>query len=526
MNKINHGKPFAALALAVSLFAGGTVHAGWLKAYGTKNSEAGFIMPSSQGGYYLSMLSTPSGSNAKSAPLLSLLNSLGNPAWTRKITTGAYDGFFVSELNNGRLLVQGSTKATQNGLEDALWAVYNVDRATGTLTPVFQKAYKGTGDDQLTLMQDSQGVLWGTGSTTTFSQNGTSDIVVAKINSSNGTPVWSKVFDYAGNNDSLAGFMPKGNQFIVLANTESANGGNQKILIGLLNNLGVPVLASFKKYGDANLNEARGIKAIAGGKYLVYGVSKTSVTDPNPSIFVMKLDAQLKLLWATKYSAGADMGLEIGEVNENADSSIAVNGRLSKSSVIIVSGFPIPLPPAPHPLTLKISSTGAVVFAKIFEYQASDIANFSKDSDGSYLLGGQTMAMDLSGASSLNVDMLYGHFSSDFVPSWVKTLGGAKLDSGLIRSKTAGYWLSGITNSFGSGGIDVLAGELDSNGEIAGCSNIKDIVMTETAPNITAGKLLWQAQAVTLTNKGAIRAVNKTLTVSPATMTAKPICSD
>ncbi len=119
---------------------------------------------------------------------------------------------------------------------------------TGALSPVFRKTYAGEGEDYLTITEDSQGVLWGNGSTTSFSQDGKgTDIIVAKINSTTGAPVWGKVY-HNNYQDSIAAFIPKGDKFILLANS-GPNANNKKILLGLLNNLGSPVAGSFKQYG-------------------------------------------------------------------------------------------------------------------------------------------------------------------------------------------------------------------------------------------------------------------------------------
>ena len=305
--------------------------------------------------------------------------------------------FSLSELSDGRVLLSGTTQPSATGPGNPVWAVYNVNRTTGALSPVFRKTYKGKGDDHLTITEDSQGVLWGTGSTTSFSLDGKgTDMIVAKINSTTGVPVWSKVY-HNNYHDSIAAFIPKGDKFILLANA-GPNTNNQKILLGLLNNLGAPVAGSFKQYGGTGINPAINIKPISGGNYLVYGVNKTSATDQNSTIFVMKLNSNLSYLWGKKYAAGSDQGLSINDISQNADGSFTLTGSLT--TTIYFSGFPVGV--ENHPNAIKISSTGTVISSKSFEYQEMDTANLSKNPDNSYLLSGQTMAFDLSGGSVPN----------------------------------------------------------------------------------------------------------------------------
>lgn len=514
-------KRSSTLVLAFSLIACGAVQAEWIKSYGTKNNDFGTLTPSPRGGYYLSTISTPKASGSKSVALFSLLNPNGKPLWTKKISSGAYDSFFLTELKDGRILLQGTTNQTSaTGPGDPVWAIYNVNRSTGTLSPVFRKTFVGEGKDYLTITEDSQGVLWGNGSTTSFSQDGKgTDIIVAKINSTTGSPVWSKVY-HNNYQDSIAAFIPKGDKFILLANS-GPNANNKKILLGLLDNLGSPVAGSFKQYGSTGINEVMNIKPISGGNYLVYGVNRTSATDQNATIFVIKLNSSLGYVWGKKYTAGTDQGLSIADISQNADGSFTLTGSLT--TPLYIGGFPFGS--ETHSNIIKISSSGAVLSSKSFEYQEMDSVNFSKNPDNSFLLSGQTMAFDPFSGSIPNPDVLYGHFRADFSQDWIKTLVGSKIDMGFIAPEATGYRLLGSTSSWGAGNMDVLAGKLDATGDVPGCPHIFEVSMTETAPKITVSNLNWQAQATALVKKGAITNTDITLDVTDGTIKATTVCS-
>lgn len=528
MKKAKYSTSFSMLALTVSLFASGVAPAAeWIKSYGTGNNEFGIAQPASKGGYYLSMISVASAKNAKPASLFSLLNANGAPKWTKKITTGAYDHYLLSELSNGKILLQGTTQSSASGPTDAVWAVYDIDRTTGQLSPVFRKAYKGQASDTLNISEDASGVLWGAGSTGSFTQDSIgTDMIVAKINPATGVPVWSKVYDYNGNNETIAAFIPKGNQFILLANAQGADVSEQKILLGLLNAKGVPVNSSFRKYGGNGINRAVGIKAISQGNYLLYGTNQSSVTDKNATLFAIKLNSSLNYVWGKKYSAGLDQGLAISSVTENANGSFTFATGLETTVFLDQGGFHIPLYTEQHPAVIQVSSKGAVLSGKSFAYQTMDLAQFSKNSNGSYLLNGQTMAFDLSGGSTGDMDALYGNFNANVAPTWVKTLGGSKSDTGFIASQANGYHLSGSSNSWGAGNFDVLVGKLDATGDVLGCRYINDISMTQTTPTIKASNLNWQPQTAVLVKKGAISAKNVALTVTAATIKATNVCNN
>lgn len=528
MKKAKHNTSLPALALACSLLGADGVQAEWIKSYGTKSVEIGTLASSPKGGYYLSAISSPAISTSKSAALLSLLSDQGNPIWSKKITTGAYDIFYLSELNNGRILLQGTTQLNLDGPGNAVWAIYNVNSTTGALSPVFKKTYKGKGDEQLIITQDNQGVLWGTGTTTSFSVNGKStDLVLAKIDANTGIPAWSKVYHY-GYDDSIVAFIPKGDNFILLADSQTATADSKKILLGQLNNLGVPVNGSFKEYGSTGLRiNALNIKPISGGNYLVYGNLENSLNDQYPRLFMMKLNSNLDYVWGTSYAGGSDQGLHTAEVNENADKSLTLTTRLDTALYINIGGQQFPYGALSHPTVIRLSSNGAVISTKSFEYKDTDSSALSRIANGDYLLGGLTSdAIDPNKPADPQVDVLYGRFNATIEPNWVKTLAGPRLDSGFIRPKLTGYLLSGETMSWGAGNVDVLAGDLDANGDVPGCPYIKEVTMIETAPTITATNLNWQPKAASLTKKGSISSADIVLNVTNGAITTTNICSN
>ncbi|MDP2902741.1 MAG: hypothetical protein Q8N96_06495 [Methylovulum sp.] len=527
MKKATHSIPFSSLALAFSLLASGAAQAEWIKSYGTKNNETGAAMPSKQGGYYLSMISTPTASKTKSVALFSLLDANGKAAWTKQITTGKYDYFSLNELGSGRVLLQGTTQLSATSPDNAVWAIYDVNRTTGALSPKFSKTYK-KGNHSLYFSEDSQGILWGMGSTSAFSQNGQgTDLILAKINTATGLPAWSKVYHY-GYDDSVRAIIPKGQNFILAVNTQNANADSQKILLGQLNKLGVPVAGSFKEYDGNGLSTVINIEPISGGNYLLYGTNQSSIADKNPTVFVMKLNSSLNVVWGKKYAAGADQGLSTPVIDENADGSYTLTGNLTTADNIQIPGIPFPIPmSSQHPAVIQISSTGAVISGKSFGYQ-NDTAVFTKGANSTYLLSGQMMPfIDITSPNKpVNIDALYGHFSADVAPHWVKTLGGPKNDFGFISPQPTGYWLSGFSSSWGVGNMDVVAGKLDTNGDVPGCQYIKEVTMLETALNITAEDLNWHPQPAVLVKKGAIIPTGITLNVTDATIATTNVCSN
>jgi hypothetical protein len=481
-------------------------------------------VPSAQGGYYVSMNVNRfvMGATNKPIPLLSFVDANGTPKWTQKLTTGGYDSFFVSELKDGRLLLQGTTQATQMSMPNAVWAVYNVNRTTGQLTPVFRNVYKNNDYAQLTLTQDAQGNLWAQGSMT---HSGNADAVLAKINLSTGAPEWSSVLNYALD-DTIAGFIPKGGQFVLATNAGTMTG--QNLTLGLLDNQGVPVTGSFKKYGDGNdFNYGQGLKAISGGNYLLYGTIRhdggmnptTGMLQSTTTAFIAKFDANLKLLWSKQYNAANNASFNVSEVSENKDSSLTLSGLASLPFAMGMTAMP-----TPQSLIVRLSATGDLQAGKRFESD-SYAAGFFRNPDGSYTLNSSMMGGGLSGLG-LSGDMLYGKLNSQFAPVWFKTLQGVY---GFVTPTTSNsYVLTGSSRSWGAGNSDVVLGTLDNNGAIGGCGQIKTASLKPVALAVSVKKLNWTAQAATLAKRDTIHpaSLSKLSVSTNATISTTPLCSD
>lgn len=541
MKKIPNITPLSGLALACALAFNGTAQAEWIKSYGTPNEDIGYAMPTSNNGGFLSMTSISSRGTSSSS-LLSLLDSNGNPAWTKNLSAGGKgDTLFINELKSGRLLLQGTSQQNATAPNNALWAVYNVNRNTGALTPVFRRMYKQGGSD-FGLIEASPGVLLGSGSAT-LANKGT-DMIVARINANSGLPVWSRILhnDYS---DEVSHILPKGEQFILIGNSSAKNAtGTQQILIGLLSRQGLPVAGSFKKYGGAGTNFISGINAVSGGNYLVYGSSQVGAGLEQSNIpFILKLNSNLGFVWGKKIDLGADKDFSVTNVEENANGSLTVTGQLSESE-FIDTGIPgIPPIPVPgggkqSPAVLQMSATGAVTSGKSFSYQEMDTAYFFKQNDSSYLLSGQTSpSLDFSGGGGIGgilnsldkSDGIYGRFNTSFSQDWVKTLVGPKSDTVGIQAFAGGYSLTGTSNSWGAGGRDVLVGVLDANGDVPGCEFINDVTMTETALTATSSDLGWTAQNTTVAAKGSIKRtdiVNANIKVTNGTLKVTDVCKN
>ena len=181
-------------------------------------------------------------------------------------------------------------------------AKYTVNPANGAMTYIFGKVFKGSGDDSLSFaISESGDIGIGTGITNSFSGNpNDDDMLVVKIDSSNGKKEWSKVFDH-GLKDHDPTVIPISGGYMLSSSVENTTSGGQDILVAKLNLTGDPVWA--KLYGGTGLNGAT-IHEISGGNYLLVGTTKsTSLFDFNTDIILIKINGSGDIVWGRNIPA-------------------------------------------------------------------------------------------------------------------------------------------------------------------------------------------------------------------------------
>ena len=186
---------------------------------------------------------------------LSRLNASGGVQWTKKIYLEDYDNLMAIELAGGKFLITGMTQTSQTGQSDVLWAKFNVNASTGAFTPIFQKAYKGLGDDSMGFgIWEDGDIKIGTGATNSFGIDpNDDDMMIAKVNPSNGNIEWSKVFDHSMK-DQAPSLIEVSGGYILCANVANSDRSRQDILVAKLNSTGVPQWV--KLFGGTGVNAA------------------------------------------------------------------------------------------------------------------------------------------------------------------------------------------------------------------------------------------------------------------------------
>ena len=496
----------------------------WAKAFGTSWLEYGVLSwPTEGGGYYVwSQSSDPAGTGKKYL-LLSKLNASGDIQWSKKIYAGDYDNLSIFELDDGKFFVQGTTKTSSTAATDALWAKFSVNSSTGNFTPVFQKVFRGSGDDSLGFGLDEDGeIAVGTGMTNSFSGDPNDlDMVLVKINSTNGTVEWSKVYHHSVK-DQGASLMEVSGGYMLCSNVANTDYSRQDILVAKLDSSGNVQWA--KLYGGTLINMAT-MRQMSGGNFLLIGAIKANNATQYTDTILIKINGSGNILWAKKYAGNGTEGPYPFNIVENGDGTFILNGYIMNSATMRW-----------HPFVMKLTSTGGIVWKTRFAIGDNDTIGFSRRSDGTFYASGVTS--NFSSAPFDPGNIVFGRFDANFNKVWLRKFGGSGFESGGFFEADGQSRIFGTTGSFGVGAsdspsamaasglaMDALGIILNSDGTFPGCPYITDISYGESIPSITASDLGWTPTTTSLTSRGTLSATSIALTIENTTVTATDICT-
>jgi hypothetical protein len=331
------------------------------------------------------------------------------------------------------------------------------------------------------------------------------DIAIAKVNTNNGKLAWSHIFGF-----DLGGMVPvtdlsfpyvtksHGNYFfsrpINLLDPATGNFLNTFTVVGKLNGatgnlMGTPIMFDGIPAVHTTLQD---------GSVIVYTtVFNTSTSGSD--LMVVKLDNNLNFLWGKRYGSASAAAYSLSlfpGFPELAD------GTLELLGFHIISAVP---PLVLRPITIHISAVdGSIVVQKELQFGAGDSISYAQTA---YNESNTPTLIDIfSGATDSIVspglrDIVYGKLDNNLSPLWVKSITGAAiLNSQVVypsrlfpRNNATTYTIEGIAQ-FGSAAPKMFLGSLDTNGNIPGCSILRDATPTLTTPDIVATDISSQIQ--------------------------------
>jgi hypothetical protein len=507
-------KAFVILSLYAVLaivFWPGLGNATWIKAYGTAWDDSGGMWPTGSGGYYVWANSDNPEDPRNGYLLLSKLNANGVIQWTKKIYVSTHDQLLATEMENNYFFVGGMTKTGTAGQQDVVWAKFGVDPATGVFTPVFQKSFGGSRNELCNFTQLTGGGYLCTGTTNSYGDADDRDMLVIKIIANGSIDTgWAKVFHH-GKQDSAPSMQEISGGYIMESSVQGASPGTSKILVAKLNSSGEPQWTNL--YGGDGTNYAS-LHQISGGNYLLVGrTSVMNMSDFSIEQFmhILKLDGSGNVLWGKRYETTADV-IYAGPLYENNDGTFILTGSLLDTASYTSTMF-----------SMHLTADGSVDWAKRFSGGREDSGYFMMLDDGSFGLSGNTSSF--SSATPPGLDLLYGRYTSSFTKQWLRVFGNGGFQTGAVLEALGKLYLTGVTDSFGAGGMDILGGLLNSDGSFPQCQYCKDVTLAATDVDVTVTALTWAAATTSLTKRTPGTASDVTVHVDAGTMMATDICT-
>ncbi len=209
-----------------------------------------------------------------------------------------------------------------------------------------------------------------------------------------------------------------------------------------------------KTYGAQNTEEAFAIQQTVDGGYIVAGYSESFSPQGNPSVWILKLDAQGNVVWQKTYYASQSVG--------GAERAYAI--QQTSDGGYIVAGHTNAVGRGSDMWILKLDAGGNVEWEKAYGGPGAEAAySVQQTSDGGYIVAGTT---DSFGAGREDVWVLKLDAQGNVV--WQKTYGGPDFDKAQSIQQTSdgGYIVAGGTYSFGAGGEDFWVLKLDTSGNV------------------------------------------------------------
>ena len=471
------GIPGAFDVLLAKFFTDGTLS--WAKTSGGISDDIGYSVQQTQDGGFIVTGYTGYGAGSNDV-LLAKFTSTGTLSWEKTLGgTGSDIGYSVQETQDGGFIVTGSTSSFGAGADDLLLAKFT---STGTLS--WTKTVGGTGSDAgLSVQQTQDGGFIVTGYTYSFG-SGVNDFLLAKLTST-GSLSWAKTLGGPGADAGYGVQQTQDGGFIVTGWVTGFGNGGYDVSLAKFNSSGG--LSWAKILGGVGDDISYSIQKTQDGGFVVSGATN-SFGSVGHDILLAKLDSKGRVL------------------NCNAMQSINPTVTDITGSVTLTSSSPTVTSPSPTVSTWAVSAIGQTLaqnmkcvgetrtrtmslpipptptFLTTLGGLANEVGNsVQQTKDGGFIVTGQT---DSVGAG--NPDLFLTKFASNGTVSWTKTLGGtgSEVGTSVQQTQDGGFIVTGVTNSFGAGGEEVLLAKFLIDGTLSWAKTLGVASSTDVGTSI------------------------------------------
>ena len=309
---------------------------------------------------------------------------------------------------------------------------------------IFQKTFGGIGADYgYSVTQTTDGGYIVSGFTSIGSFAG--DIYLIKTDSL-GDTLWTRTFGGTGSEGGISVQQTTDGGYIIAGYTNSFVTNMQVYVIKTDGN-GDSLWT--KTIGGVNLDSGNSIQQTIDGGYIISGTTNSS-GGGNMDVYLIKINPSGNAIWAKSYGVG---NIEYGySAEQTTDSGYIIVG----GNNTFTTDYDIYL--------IKTDVNGDTIWTKTFGGIGGDWGySIRQTTDGGYIIAGWTVSF---GAGVADVYLIKTDANGDSL--WTKTFGGIDSEQGYSIQQTTdgGYVITGSTNSFGAGSLDVYLIKTDPNGNL------------------------------------------------------------
>jgi len=378
--------------------------------------------------------------------LLNLSEVNSQTTWERTYGGSGYDyANFMEPTADGGFIIGGKTNSF-GALDDAAWILKL--NSKGKIS--WQKMYDGSGygyDNPLSIREIGGGGFIFTGYTTTFGDNG--DMWITKLNSS-GNIIWQKIYGTLNWDEGDSIIQTSDNNYVVLGVTSDNLGYYDLWLLKLDTNGNIIWQYT---YGGSDDEYASIVRQTSDGGFII-AASTYSFGQGNLDAWILKLDSSGNIIWQKTYGSAYDEWLNW--IEQTSDGGYIVAGAKYVSATDYNAWI------------MKLNSSGAVSWEKIFGVNQEEAFSIQQTSDGGYIVGCSTGNY---GAGSIDIWVL--KLDSSGNTQWQKTYGDTNSDQvAMVKAvSSGGYIIGGRTFSWGATGLNFLGIKVDQNGNMTPACN-------------------------------------------------------
>lgn len=355
-----------------------------------------------------------------------------NQVWQKAFGGDKDDaGYSVDATSDGGFVVAGVTRSMGEGKTDAI--VLKLDSKGRILwSHTFGKERK---DIFEAVVQTSGGQIVAAGNSKSYSQNGSYDVYVVKLDQ-DGKTLWKKSFGGDGKDYAKAICKADNGSIVIAGTTKSFGKGSYDFLLVKLDKNGSIVWT--RTYGGEDLDIAYAVERTSDGGYIVAGETESFGAD-NTDYYIVKVDAFGKEEWTKRFGGKkADALYGIKEIKDGY--AFVGESRSFDSDKRDLS-------------VLKIDKSSEVMFHKLFGLKNHEYARaIELTKSGNFLVAGVTKSMGQGRADFylLELNSTSGNLN------WADTYGGKKNDYArdMTRGKNGDIVIVGDSKSFTEDGYN------------------------------------------------------------------------